>query len=174
MLAVILELKGIVENLRLVDMVMDMLAGGGWQSRLGVLSLVSSASVLELRGLHLKTLSCLRLVTMVELSLFDRDYVVGVLLWQDLLVLEGLHGGVVVILVNFTVNSFGDVLMASGRDGLIDNRCVDSLLDLSGVAMTTSELGNGGFGGVHDEDCLRWLFLLFVEWVGWKESGMEV
>ncbi len=62
------------------------------------------------------------------------------LLWQSLLVLEGLDCRVIVVLVHFTVNSLGGFLMAMRLDGLLDDSRVDRLFDRGVVASLSGDL----------------------------------
>lgn len=85
---------------------MNMLAFDSWGRRSSVSCLMSCAGVSETGSLTFELLFGLTNVVMLELSLLNRAHVVGVLLWEDFLVLDGLDGGVVVVLMDLTVNSF--------------------------------------------------------------------
>lgn len=135
-----------------VDVMVDMLPGGDGESCLSVLSLVYCGGVLEFSGLSLQTFLRLALVVVVELAVFNGDHVMGMLLGQYLLMLQGLHGCVVVVLVDFTVNSLCDILMTSGLDSLGGDGRVDDLLDVGLVAMSACEIADGGFGRLHCDD----------------------
>ena len=56
------------------------------------------------------------------------------------------------VLVDLTVDSLRDVLMASGLDGLGGHGRVDNLPNVGVVAMSAGKLADGGFGGLHCYD----------------------
>lgn len=87
---------------------------------------------------------------MLEGSVLDGDEVVVMLLGKDLAVLDGLNGGVVVVLVNLTVNGRGYVLMAVRGDGFVGDCWSNGLVD-SGVVVTRvlKEVGNSCLCLVH-------------------------
>lgn len=94
----------------LVDMVVAVLTSDDGSLGVSVCSLALLAGALELGSLLVK----LRLdgsgVAVVVLAVLDRGGPVGVLLGQNLTVLDGLDGRVVVVLVNLTVDgTFGKV-----------------------------------------------------------------
>lgn len=121
--------------------------------------LVGCGRVLELGSFGGEAGFSLAFVVMVEFAVFDWDHVVGVLLGEDLLVLQRLDSGVVVVLVYLAVDGLGDVFMAGGLDGLGGYGWVDDLLNVGVVAMTAGELADGGFGGFHCEVCWRCISL---------------
>jgi len=134
----------------LVDVVVDVLAGDDWRDGAGVLALNTLLLVAEL-GL-LDSEAALHIVGVVVLirTVLDRDNVVVVLLWELSLVVDRLHGGVVVVLVHLLVDSGLDVLVLGAVHGLVSDGRSDLLVD--GVIMVTGlghEVLNGGFGGVH-------------------------
>lgn len=69
------------------------------------------------------------------LSLLNRDYVVVVLFGEDLSILDGLDRGVVVVLVDLTVNGSLDLLMAGLLNSLVHNGWGNLLVD-GGVMFT--------------------------------------
>lgn len=79
----------------------------------------------------------------------------SVLLWENLSVLNWLDSGVVMILVDLSVNGFCCLLMSVRLDGLGGDGWVDNLVNVSGVAVTAGDLGDGGSCGVHCE-CVDW------------------
>lgn len=111
----------------LVDVVVNVLTNNVTSLALGGLDITNFASAAELLLLCLKTLSDVGVVTMLDLTVVDSGLVVGVLLWEDLLVLYWLDGGVVMILVNLTVNdSLGFLVLGTGNV-LIDDSWIYSL-----------------------------------------------
>ena len=64
-------------------------------------------------------------ILMLEFFVLHTSHLVAMLLWQNLAILDGLHRGVVMILLNLTVYSSGDVFMTSRDDLLVlDGRCL--------------------------------------------------
>ena len=133
----------------LVDVMVDVLTGGNAGVGLCVVCLGGGGGVPKLGCFTRKTLFCLALILVVELAMLNWDHVVGVLLGEDLLVSQRLHGCVKMVLVDLTVNGLCDVFMTSGLDGLGGDGRVDPLLDVGVVAMLAGELVDGGFGGLH-------------------------
>ena len=72
---------------------------------------------------------------MVMFTMLNRDHVVGMLLGQDLTVLDRLDGCVIVILMNFTVNGSGGFLVTVFGDIFIHDGGSNFLVD-SGVMVT--------------------------------------
>ncbi len=64
---------------------------------------------------------------MPKVSLLYTRHLVAMLFWQNLAVLDGLDGGMMVVLVNFAVDCGGDILVASGSYVLILNSWVYGL-----------------------------------------------
>lgn len=125
----------------LVNMVVDVLTGDGWSSRCSVLRLANLAGVSELSLLSLKTLSYVVVIAVLDLTVLNTDNVVAVLLWKNLAVLDWLDGGVVMILVNLTVDGSGSLLVLGLGDMLVYNGWVDSLVN-SGVLLAVSNSCN--------------------------------
>jgi hypothetical protein len=125
--------------------VMDMLARGDWKGGLSVVGLVCCGGVLELGSFTSDKVFRLTLVVVMKLAVFNWNHVVGVLLGKKFLVLQRLHGCVVMVLVDLTVDGLRDVLMASGLDGLGGHGRVYNLLNVGVVAMSAGELADGGF-----------------------------
>lgn len=136
---------------RLVDVMVNMLALNSWCSSSGVTCLVGVGGILELSHLGLESLTCLVFIAVVKLLVDNALHLVGVLLWEDLLVLDGLDGGVVVVLVDLAVNRLCHLLMSGGLDVLVGDSCGDTLSDISAVTLAGGELLNGGSGFVHFE-----------------------
>lgn len=135
----------------LVDVMVDVLACNGSSLGSGVCGLVSGRGILKLLELSLHTLLCLSLVVVSELSLNLGDDVVNMLLRQLFSMLDWLNCGVVMILVNLSVNSLSGLLVSVGLHDLRDNSWVDILVDISCVALSGSDLMHCGSCGVHDE-----------------------
>jgi hypothetical protein len=131
-------------------MMVYMLPLDGRVCGLGVMGFMSSGGILELRSFSLKTLLSLWIVAMVKFTLLHGNLIVRVFLGEYLLVWEGLHSSVVVMLVSFAINSLSDVLMACWLHCFTGNRSVDALIDLRGMAMAAGELGNSFFCGLHN------------------------
>merc|ERR1711900_78880 len=100
-------LNGLLLNYRLdvfMDVVVDVLASNGWIGRRGVLGISDSTSILNWacsaarRSLTCSSLPCFKLRV-------STPAIWWLLLWENLAVLDRLNGGVVVILVNLSVNS---------------------------------------------------------------------
>lgn len=91
---------------------------------------------------------------MVEVTVLGASDVVMMLLWQDLLVLDRLHGVVVVVLVDLFVNSCVHLLMLMRLDCLMLHGGVDIFVDsrlvVSGLG---HEAGDGFLGLIHFDGC---------------------
>jgi len=135
----------------LVDVVVNMLALHSWCGSSGVSCLVGRGGVLELGQLSLQSLACLMFIAVVELFVDDTLHLVGVLLWENLLVLDGLDGGVVVVLVDLAINSLSELLMSGGLDVLAGDSWSDALSDIGGVTLAGGELLNSGSSFIHFE-----------------------
>lgn len=101
-----------------MNVVMDMLASDGWLGALGHLSATLDTSALELTGLLFETSLDGSRISVVVLTVLDGGHVVDVLLREDFLVLHRLDGGVVVVLVNLTVDGSLHILV-TGLDNLL-------------------------------------------------------
>lgn len=147
----------------LMDVVVYVLTSHDWSDGAGVLALNALLLITELSLLGSKTLLHLVGIVVLERAVLDRDDVVVVLLRKDGLVDYWLHGSVVVVLVDFLVDSGLHILMLDAVDGLMSDGGSDFLVD-SGVvvARLRHEVLNCGFGGVHS-DCVG---SVFVEVVG--------
>lgn len=119
-------------------------------NHLSALGGTCSRSVLELGCFPVESRFDLCWVGMFEFLVLDACHLVGVLLWKNLSILNWLNGGVVMILVNLSVNRGGDLLLADGLNLLmLDGWCL-SLID-NGFMVTSSsdELGDRCFGSIH-------------------------
>jgi hypothetical protein len=90
----------------LVDVVVDVLGFDGPEIRAGVLHFADDLRVLELGRLSRKTFFYMFLVAMLVVAGLNFCRGVGVLLGENLTILDGLNGGVVVILVDLSVDCF--------------------------------------------------------------------
>jgi len=91
------------------------------------------------------------LIVVSELTLNLRDDVVDVFLRKDFLMSYWLHGGVVVILVYLSIDSFLSHLMSVGLDYFGHDGRGDILVHIGSVALSGGDLADSGSGGVHDE-----------------------
>jgi hypothetical protein len=87
---------------------------------------------------------------MVKLSVLHWDLVVRVLLWQDLLMLYGLHSGMMVMLMSLTIHSLRDILVTGWLHAFAGNTWIYTLFNLRGMTVTPSELGDGFLCRLHD------------------------
>jgi len=92
-----------------------------------VLYVSYGASVLELSLLGLETVADVFVVAVLDVAFFDLAHVVGVLFWEDFGVLDGLDGGVVMVLVDFAVDDLGCVLMLGAGYVFVCDGWVDGL-----------------------------------------------
>jgi len=136
----------------LVNVVVNVLACDGWLSTGAVLSLALCASVPELSLLSSETFLDVRIVTVLDAAFLNRFLVVFVFFWEDLAVLNGLNGGVVVILVNFTVYCLSDILALGASDILVLDCRIDGLVNGSFVlSIPGEEVSNGCLSFIHFE-----------------------
>ena len=126
----------------LVNVVVYMLADYLRGSSSGVSSLVGLGCVGEATEFSLYTRASFLLVVMSEFFLHLWCKVVGVLLWEDLLVRDGLNSGVVVILVNLPIYCFGSFLMSVGLDGLRCNSRVNDFVHISAMTGSAGDFAN--------------------------------
>ena len=108
-----------------MNMVMHMLTSNSWVDGSSVLCLTNLTSIFELSSLRIKSLLHVVIVSVVDLFMLNTSKVVLVLLWKNLFVLNWLDGGVVMILVDLTINGSGGLLMSSLGDVLIGDSWVD-------------------------------------------------
>jgi len=134
----------------LVNVVVHMLACDCWLSSGAVLSLTDCARVLELSLLSSKTLLDVRIVTVLNVTVLSLVLAMVVFFWEDLTVLDGLDGGVVVILVNFTVYCLCNVLVLGARDVLVLDCGVDILVN-TGIVLSIlgEEVSNSCLSFIH-------------------------
>jgi len=125
-------LDGLLLNDRLdvlMDVVVNMLAGNGLALRGGVLSCSFAAGVLELSSFGGETLFDVAVVSVLDLTVLYTDHVVAVLLREYFPVLDGLDRGVVVVLVNLSIDSGLCLFMVGSVYGFVGDSWVDSLVD---------------------------------------------
>jgi hypothetical protein len=117
----------------LVNVVVDVFTcnvrvGGGC-----VLSLADGAGVLELGVLRGEPLLDVVVIAVLDVAVLDAAHVVRMLLREDFLVLDGLDGGVVVVLVDLAVNGGGDIFVVGAIDVLVGHGRVDGLGEVRGA-----------------------------------------
>lgn len=120
----------------LMDVMVNVLASNGWLDTLGDPRPSLDASALELARLLFETSLDGSGITVVVLTNLDGCHVVDVLLGQNLLVLDGLDGGVVMVLVDLTVDGGLHILVA-GLDNLLLDDSGSYLLVDGGIVMTS-------------------------------------
>lgn len=113
----------------LMNVVVDMLSSGGTSKGLCVLSLSNFACILVLTLLGLQALLDMIVIAVIELLMLYSSHVVSVLLWSDLLVLNGLHRSVMMVLMDLAVYDLVDVLVMSTSYVLILDCWIHSLVD---------------------------------------------
>lgn len=111
----------------LVDVVVDVLASNVGVGSCGVLCGTDFTAVLELCCFGCKTILHMFVVAVLDVAVLNTGNVVIVLLWENLSVLDGLNGGMMVVLVDLTIHGSGNILLSSGSDLLVLHRRVDSL-----------------------------------------------
>lgn len=136
-------------NNSLVDMMVNVLTSDRRSSSLCVAHLLGRPVVFEMTKLSVELHLGVFRIVMVILSFFAREDVVGVLLGQPFLMLERLDCGVVMVLMNLTVDSFSGLLVTMWSNGLSSHGGVDGFLDGGVVAPIASDLLNGCFGCFH-------------------------
>lgn len=127
----------------------DMLAGDGGGGAGTVGGLVGGAGGLKLGEVGgLLGFRVLR-VFMADLAVLGGNEIVSVLLGKAFLVGDRLDGGMVVILVDFTVDGLCRLLVAVGLHLLLGDRRADCFVDIGAVALVGGELADGVLGGLH-------------------------
>jgi len=126
----------------LMNVVMDMLSGLGWSLGTGLSDSGSDRCVPELTSFFCQSGFSGCTITMLELLLLHGQGLVGVLLWEDLLVCNWLDSGVVVVLMGLAVNSCRDLLVSSRLDLLLSYSWLYLLVNLGGVTMLVEETSN--------------------------------
>lgn len=113
------------------------------------------AGVLELGSFGGEALLNMVVVAVLDVAVLDADDVVRVLFGEDLAVLNGLNGGVVVVLVHFTVDGRLRLFMAGGGDCLVLDGGVHGLVNGGTVlSILGKKLSDGCLCFLHGD----WLF----------------
>lgn len=118
----------------LVDVVVGMFASHGGQGCMALLRSCFGACALELSPFLIQTLfeGSRGVLSVMMLTLLDRDDAMMVFFRQNLTILDWLDCGVIMILMDFSVDGCGhffvllllDVFMGDGRGDLFMNGCV--------------------------------------------------
>ncbi len=111
----------------LMDMMMNMFPNHCWSRAACVLRFSYLLLVLELRCLRFESLADVIIIAMFNVTVFNATHLVCVRLGQYFFVLDGLDGGVVMVLVDFTIHGCGDIFMACGDNVLMLDGRVDGL-----------------------------------------------
>ena len=119
----------------LMHMVVNMLSCNGRIDRMSLAGGCFCSGVVEVCTFLLKTLLHSAVLAMLVLAMFYGDETVLMLLWQDFTILNWLNGSMVMVLMNLSINSGGDLLMLLFLDVLLNNRRSYFLMD-SSVMMT--------------------------------------
>lgn len=117
-------------------MVVDMLASNDWCNRVGFSCTRLSTSILKLHAFLLETSLDGFWITVLMLTVFNRDNFVVVLLGQHFSIFDRLNRSVVMILVDLTVNGSGGLLMTVLLDFLVHDSG-SNLFVHSGVMVTS-------------------------------------
>ena len=129
---------------------MDVLAGNGGSYRVCFLDGSFRAGTFELGGFLLQASSDCTFVSVVKFAGLDGGHVVNMLLGKNLTVLYRLDGGMVVILVDLTVNGGRGLLMTLFDDVLLHHgRCyflVNGGVMVTGLAPVVPSLARQGGG----------------------------
>lgn len=113
----------------LVNVVVNTFTSNGGLNLLSMLGLVGGRRVLELSSLALESQFDLLRLVVLDVTVLDLLHGVVVLLGQNLAVLDGLDGGVVMVLVSLLVDGSEDFLMSDWLDMFVDDGSVGTLVD---------------------------------------------
>lgn len=111
----------------LVHVVVNVLSCDSCAGRLCVSFGTDFAGVLELCPFRFKAFPDMRVIAVLDVSVLYTAHVVGVFFGKDLTIFDGLNGGVVVILMDFTVDGCCYILVSCGSDLFVLNGWVDGL-----------------------------------------------
>jgi hypothetical protein len=111
----------------LVDVVVHMLACDCGSGRRAVLCLANCVGILELGLLSCKAVFNVGVVAVLDVAVLDTSHLVSFFFWKDLTVLNGLDSGVMVVLMDFSIDSCGGLLVSSGSYSLVLHSGVDFL-----------------------------------------------
>lgn len=128
----------------LVDVVVDALARHGGAGRRRVRGVVGGARVAVLGGIALEVLPGVGVAAMLEGLVLYGHHVLGVLLRENLLGLDGLDAGLVMLLVHVLVDGGGDILVLVREDVLLGGGAADVLVDGGLVLSITGKEFSGG------------------------------
>merc|ERR1711977_770292 len=129
----------------------DVLASNGWIGRRGVLGISDSTSILELGLLSCETLLDVLIVAVLQVTSLNAGHLV-----------------VMLLLVNLSVNSCGDILMLGACDVLLSDSRVDGLVDCGiMLSILVEEASNCCLCLVHLGDSID--FLEFWCRESWRE-----
>ena len=92
-----------------------------------MLRVADGGGVLELRVLGGEALLDVLVVAVLEVAVLDAGHLVALLLGEHLAVLDGLHGGVVVVLVHLAVYGRLGVFVLGALDILVGDGGVEGL-----------------------------------------------
>lgn len=125
---------------RLMDVMVNVLSSHCGSSGLCGMDLGHGGMVLEFGQIGRDSLLSPRLIIMMIFAVLCRDNVVDMFLGQNLLVLKRLHCGVVMMLMDLTVNSLRHFFMLVRFDGLVGDGGVHCLLDCGMMAPVAGKL----------------------------------
>jgi len=102
-----------------VDVVVDVLSFDCGSYGGGVLRVADCLGVLELCSFCCEAFFNVRVVTVLDVAVLYAAHVVGMLFWQDFAIMDRLDGGMVMVLVYFTVDECLGVFMLSADYSLV-------------------------------------------------------
>jgi len=119
-----------------MDVVVNMLAGDGWFHALGHSGATLNASALEPSSLLFETSLDGSRISMAVFTGLNGGHVMNMLLWENLAILHRLDGGVIMVLVNLTIDGGLHILVTGLHDLLLDDGGSNLLVD-GGVCFTS-------------------------------------
>lgn len=157
--------NGGVDNMRLdsltlndwlddiMNVVVNMFTDNGL-SRLGGLSWQDFAFISELSVLSLEDASNFLVFSVMVFSVFDWDHIVMVLFGVDNLILDWLNVDLMMVLMDFSVDSSCDIFVLLFSDTLVYNGRLGLLLDVDGVVvLVTEDSGHCFLSCLHFDGC---------------------
>lgn len=134
-----------------VYVMVDMFTSNGAGGYLDLLGRKGGGSGLEVEGLLLKLPSnCSLILRMSHLPMLNRQYLSGMSLLSDYLILDRLDTGLIVVLVDLTIDGNGFFDALDGSNDLLGNGRFEDLTDFSIVLVVALELGGEGDVGGFD------------------------
>ena len=118
---------GLITNL--VYVVVNMFASNDWCNGVSMLGLALSTRVSKLGSFLLETSLDGGSISVASFAVLNGHHLVLVLFRENLTVLDGLDGGVVVILVDLTVNGGLSLFMLVFMNAFLLDRRIDLLVD---------------------------------------------